>query len=149
VDAAAAPGEGKDEEEKKDGTDGNEEVEDSNEWINKGWKRNYNKLQVQDKISMLVDEVFALYLYTVSKKVNDTFYRTILAFVILFRECLNEIGWRKLQENEADQYPDIEEKEKQEFCLVNSAEHGPEISNEFVTIYMEKKKGLIEIIKCE
>ena len=98
---------------------------------------------------MLVDEVFALYLYTVSKKVNDTFYRTILAFVILFRECLNEIGWRKLQENEQESYPDIEEKEKQEFCLVNSAEHAPEISNEFVTIYMEKKKGLIEIIKCE
>jgi len=49
---------------------------------------------------MMVDEVFALYLSTVSKKVNDTFYRTVLAFVILFRECLNEIGWRKLRDNQ-------------------------------------------------
>lgn len=53
-----------------------------------------------NKIAMMVDEVFALYLYTVSKKVNDTFYRTVLAFVILFRECLNEIGWRKIRESE-------------------------------------------------
>ena len=42
---------------------------------------------------MKVDEVFALYLYTVSKKVNYNFYKTVFAFVILFRECLNEIGW--------------------------------------------------------
>jgi len=32
---------------------------------------------------------------------------------------------------------------------VNTAEHAPEICNEFVTIYMEKNKSKFEIIKCE
>ena len=99
---------------------------------------------------MLVDEIFAFYLYDVSKKINDSFYKTVLAFVILFRECLNEIGWRKRKENDTEAKPeDFEELEKSEFCAVNSAEHAPEICNEFVTVFMEKHKGKIEIIKCE
>ena len=49
---------------------------------------------------MLVDEIFALYLYKMAQKVNDGFYRTVLMYVILFRECLNEIGWQKKIESE-------------------------------------------------
>ena len=45
---------------------------------------------------MKVDEIFALYLYKTSRKTNDQFYKTILAFVIFYRECLNKIGWQKL-----------------------------------------------------
>ena len=63
-------------------------------------------LTEQEKLSMLVDEIFALYLYTVSQKVNDTFYRTVLAFVIFFRECLNEIGWKKRRESDQDTKPE-------------------------------------------
>lgn len=51
---------------------------------------------------MKVDEIFALYLFEVSQKVNDTFYKTVLSYVILFRECLNEIGWRKRQESDPE-----------------------------------------------
>jgi len=51
-------------------------------------------------MNMFVDEIFALYLYNVSQKVNDSFYRTVLAFVIFFRECLNEIGWKKRRESD-------------------------------------------------
>lgn len=99
---------------------------------------------------MHVDEIFALYLYTVSQKVNDSFYRTVLAFVIFFRECLNEIGWKKRRESDCETKPeDFDQLEQQEFCLVNTAEHAPEICNEFVTIYMEKNKSKFEIIKCE
>ena len=99
---------------------------------------------------MKVDEIFALYLYKVSQKVNDSFYRTVLAFVIFFRECLNSIGWKKRRESD-DQTPpeELDELESEEFCNVNSAEHAPEICNEFVTIYMEKNKHKFEIIKCE
>lgn len=57
---------------------------------------------MNDKLNMFVDETFALYLYKVSQKVNDTFYRTVLAFVIFFRECLNEIGWKKRRENDSE-----------------------------------------------
>ena len=49
---------------------------------------------------MLVDEIFALYLYRTAQKVNEIFYKTVLTFVILFRECLNEIGWSKKIESE-------------------------------------------------
>ena len=98
---------------------------------------------------MLVDEIFAYYLYEVSTKVQDTFYKTVLQFVILFRECLEEIGWKKRKENETDaeQLKDIDEEKS--FCANNSAEHAPEICNEFVTVYMEKHKGKIEIVKCD
>lgn len=49
---------------------------------------------------MLVDEIFALYIYRISLKVNEVFYKTVLTYVILFRECLNEIGWLKKIESE-------------------------------------------------
>lgn len=49
---------------------------------------------------MYVDEIFSFYLYQLSRKVNEIFYRTVLTYVILFRECLNEIGWTKKMESE-------------------------------------------------
>ena len=49
---------------------------------------------------MLVDEIFALYLKRIADKVNDVFYKTVLTYTILFRECLNEIGWTKKIESE-------------------------------------------------
>ena len=59
----------------------------------RNWKRNYDDLSQNDKLDMLVDEIFALYLYKTSRKTNEMFYKTILAYVIFFRECLNKIGW--------------------------------------------------------
>jgi len=58
-------------------------------------------LSEKDRVEMLLDEIFALYLSTLSKKVNDGFFKTVLQYVILFRECLNEIGWVKKQESES------------------------------------------------
>jgi len=49
---------------------------------------------------MLVDEIFAVYLWRISQKVSDSFYRLVLAYTILFRECLNELGWAKKIESE-------------------------------------------------
>ena len=66
----------------------------------KNWKRNYDNLTHYDKLDMLVDEIFALYLYRTSKRTNEIFYKTILAYVIFFRECLNEYGWGKKIESE-------------------------------------------------
>lgn len=45
------------------------------------------------------DELFALYLRHTCRKVNSKFYKNIIMFVILFRECMNEYGWQKKQEN--------------------------------------------------
>ena len=52
---------------------------------------------------MLVDEIFALYLYRMSNRINRSYYKTVLAYVIFFRECLNEYGWGKKIESEAIQ----------------------------------------------
>ena len=109
-------------------------------------------IEESDKMNMTADEVFAFYLYKTSRKINDQFYKTILAFVIFFREFLNEIGWKKLMESEEallEEQIDTEEEYKDEFCCVNSAELAPDICNEFVTIYMDldQNRSLMEISK--
>ena len=64
------------------------------------WQRNYDNLTDKDRQEMLVDEIFALYLYRMSNRINQTYYKTVLAYVIFFRECLNEYGWGKKIESE-------------------------------------------------
>jgi hypothetical protein len=64
------------------------------------WNRDYFNLTEQDRTEMLVDEIFALYLFRTSQRVNVEFYKIVLAYVIFFRECLNEIGWNKKIESE-------------------------------------------------
>ncbi len=53
----------------------------------------------EDKDRLTCDEVFSLYLRHVSKQVNDTYYRNVIRFVLLYRECLNEYGWLKRREH--------------------------------------------------
>lgn len=93
---------------------------------------------------MKVDEIFALYLYRISGKVNPAYFKkTALPFIILFRECLNEYGWtKKFNSNELkeelERDPNMRhDMQNKEYCLNNNAEHAPEICNEFVTVYME------------
>lgn len=58
------------------------------------WLRNYNNLTEADREEMKVDEIFALYLYRLSNRTNEQYWKkSALPFVILFRECLNEYGW--------------------------------------------------------
>ena len=94
---------------------------------------------------MLVEEIFAVYLWKISSRVNSDFYRIVLAYAILFRECLNELGWSKKIESEnikLEEEPELKERmEKEQFCLTNNAEHAPEICNEFVTVFMEHKRN--------
>ena len=115
------------------------------------WKRNYDCLTDRDRQDMLVDEIFALYLYRMSNRINKNYYRIVLAYVIFFRECLNEYGWGKKIESEGIKLEsNLELKqdiERKLFCSVNNAEHAPEICNEFVTVYMEYKKNIFDIPK--
>ena len=55
---------------------------------------------VERDLQSQVDEIFALYLYRMSNRINNNYYRTVLAYVIFFRECLNEYGWGKKIESE-------------------------------------------------
>lgn len=109
------------------------------------WRRNYDNLTENDRQIMLVDEIFAVYLWRTSQKINEAFYRTVLTYTILFRECLNDLGWSKKIESEGlklEEEPELKQRmEKEEFCLTNNAEHAPEICNEFVTVFMENKRS--------
>lgn len=53
----------------------------------------------EQKDQLTCDEVFSLYLRDVSKRVNETYYKTCLRFVLLYRECLNEHGWLKRRDH--------------------------------------------------
>jgi hypothetical protein len=50
------------------------------------------------KDKLTCDRIFCLYLRDLCKKVNETYYKTILRFVLLYRECMNEYGWIKRRE---------------------------------------------------
>jgi hypothetical protein len=56
-------------------------------------------LSEEEKDQMTCDEVFSMYLRHVSKHVNENYYRTILKFILLYRECLNEYGWLKRRDH--------------------------------------------------
>lgn len=72
------------------------------------------------------DEVFAEYLVKVSKIVNENFFLKVLKFVFLFRECLNDMYKDKTKELSEDYYSET-----------RNAEDAPDISNDFVTDYLD------------
>jgi hypothetical protein len=107
------------------------------------------------------DEAFAAYLDSVARETNKMAYKNVLKFVFLFRECLNRFGYPTLaakagpgviiplppsclsspspapvppSPSAAQTDPFVEE-----YCLVNTAEQAPELSNEFVTVYLEER----------
>lgn len=99
------------------------------------------------------DEIFAEYLDYVAKKINKGYYTQILKFIFLLRESVNRFSekLKKLQESDMPMgvpavQPPIEKNpgEYEEYCLVYNAEHVPDISNEFVTQYLEELKPGIE-----
>ena len=168
----------------------------------------YEQLTFEQKQKLTVDDVCGIYLRETSQKVNNKFYKTLLKFVILFRECSNEYGWQKIIETEkllkdekiklgndpskldfdssnidesneiqSEQYKlpllnidlpctsipsthknalqqqqmmiigDIAQKSREgrdEFARFNSAEHLPEVCNEFVTIFLEQREEYID-----
>ena len=62
--------------------------------------KDYEALTFEQRKELNWDEVWGIYLREVSQKVNAKFYKTLLKFVILFRECWNEYGWQKIIETE-------------------------------------------------
>jgi hypothetical protein len=87
--------------------DGNSsDASDTHEEIRYGKKRfdqvldDYEALTFEQKQRLSCDDVCGIYLREVSQKVNTKFYKTLLRFVILFRECCNEYGWQKVIETE-------------------------------------------------
>ena len=80
-------------------------------------------LQTLDPEYCKCDEVFLEYLIKVSKVCKDEFFVRLLKFILLFRECLNYVNKEKAGNSE---YADL-----------SIPEDVPEISNEFVTEFMD------------
>ena len=88
-----------------------------------------------DGESSKCDEIFAEYILKVSKACKKEFFIKILKFVTIFRECLNIINKGK------DNFV------KDDYSEINNAEDAPDISNEFVTDFLEKDPELFELSK--
>jgi hypothetical protein len=103
---------------------------------------------IQKKKTIKCDETFAEYLNDVAKVLNKGCYKQTLKFVFLFRECLNHYGDRlnKSKQTQGVVPPQQENKnpEGEDYCLINNAEQAPEVSNEFVTVYLEERKVSFE-----
>ena len=57
--------------------------------------RQFAEMNEEDKDQLSCDQILALYLRELCKQVNENYYRTVVRFVLLYRECLNEFGWLK------------------------------------------------------
>jgi hypothetical protein len=79
------------------------------------------------------DDIFALFLIYISRNVNIKFYKTIVIFMKLYRDCMNKIGWEILSE-----YKDLSgEPTELDYTSVKNGEHLPEIANDFVNSYLK------------
>jgi hypothetical protein len=56
------------------------------------------------KNMMNCNEIFVIYLRECSSITNETYYHTVMKFVLMFRECLNTYGWQKRAENECKDF---------------------------------------------
>jgi hypothetical protein len=45
------------------------------------------------RVMLSADEILGQYLRDVASKTNELFYRMMIRFILLYRECLNEYGW--------------------------------------------------------
>lgn len=61
--------------------------------------RNFLGKSEEEKDQIKCDEIFTMYLRDICKRVNEGYYKTILRFVLLYRECLNEYGWLKRRDH--------------------------------------------------
>jgi len=89
------------------------------------------------------DEIFAEYLDLVAKDANKRCYASVVKFVFLYRECMNQFGERTIRtksNGESNMQEMKVEEGKESYCLTNDAEQIPEASNEFVTNYLENVK---------
>ena len=53
------------------------------------------KMSTHQKDKLTCDDVFTLYLGDVSKQVNQVYFKTVVKFVLLYRDCMNALGWQK------------------------------------------------------
>ena len=86
------------------------------------------------------EDVFALYLLEVARKVNTQYYSYVLRFVVMLRESLNEYG--KKPEEESQPHPKF-------YSEKNNALLIPKIANYLVTYYFSETTNVYKIPRNE
>lgn len=95
----------------------------------------FNNPKALDSEKAKCSEVFADYICKVAKVANPATLERIVIFVTLFRECLNNMN--KKESTDSD------------YTEENNAEDAPDISNEFVTEYLESDQNFFNFEKEE
>ena len=103
-----------------------------NNFFNKLMEMNVNPKSLDENSKC--DEIFAEYVLKVSRACNKEFLTKVLKFVTIFRECLNLIN--KVKNINGEDYSES-----------NNAEDAPDISNDFVTDFLEKDPDLFDFSK--
>lgn len=57
---------------------------------------------------------------------NESYYRTVLRFVLLYRECLNEYGWLKRRDHYHKAYYELSQSQSNKVVVVQHKEEGEE-----------------------
>jgi hypothetical protein len=87
---------------------------------------------IKSRNNLSCDDILALFLIDNSQIFTFQFYKTLIIFIKSYRDCMNKIGWEIVS-----QYKEItSEKTEADFTTVRNGEHLPEISEEFVNIYL-------------
>ena len=90
------------------------------------------KTDAQGHTILTCDDIFAIFLIDNSQLFTKQFYKTVVIFTKSYRECMNKLGWEVLS-----QYKDINnELTNLQYTSVKNGEHLPEITEEFVNIYL-------------
>jgi hypothetical protein len=108
-----------------------------------------SETELQKKKEKKCDDTFSEYLNDVAKIVNKGYYTKVLRFVFYFRECLNQSGKSMIKPVQppginGTLQPENKVQDGVDFCQTNNAEQAPEISNEFVTVFLEEHKSGFE-----
>ncbi len=87
------------------------------------------------------DDIFAFYIFKVAKYARPEFFKRVLKFIMLFRECLNIVyEERNKSKKELMSY---------QYSQIFNCEDAPDISNEFVTDYLKADNCLFDFNRDE
>lgn len=108
-------------------------------------KSNSKNNFIRDTDSVFCDEVFALYLLTVKDLTNPLYFKKIAKFIFLYWEHLNIIKRDELRTEEVKENNNgISD---YHYTSINNAEDAPDVSNEFITEFLDTDNNLYDIDK--
>lgn len=78
-----------------------------------------------------MNKIFAFFAYIIGRHIREPFFKELVFFLMMYRKCMNELGWRTKADIEELNYEDDNLKD-QDFCALNNGEYAPEFCNDFI-----------------